>query len=107
YAAIAFDMRRRTRDFGIRLALGATRGQILSSVLRQGLTWTACGIALGWVLSVAAARALQGLLYGITPTDAAAYFAVLALLTLTSLAACYPSAQRAALINPVRALRDE
>ena len=107
YGVIAFNMRRRSRDFGIRLALGASSQQILRSVFREGLALTAAGVATGFALSVAAGLALRRLLVGVTPTDPLTYLGVLGLLALVSLIACYVPARRAASINPVEALRAE
>jgi predicted lysophospholipase L1 biosynthesis ABC-type transport system permease subunit len=107
YAVIAFDMRRRTRDFGVRIALGASRRQILGSVIGEGLRWTAAGLAIGFVLSVAAGFAFRSVLVGVTPTDARTYLGVFTLLAAASLVACYLPARRAALIDPIVALRDE
>ena len=107
YAVIAFDMRRRTRDFGVRLALGASRQQILASVLRQGFRWSGLGLAIGFALSAAAGRAFKGLLVGVTPTDGPTYLGVFALLTVASMLACYLPARRASRIDPIQALRQE
>lgn len=107
YGVIAFNMRRRSRDFGVRLALGASSQQILRSVFLEGLTLTAAGVATGFALSVAAGLALRRLLVGVTPTDPLTYLAVLGVLALVSLIACCVPARRAASINPVEALRAE
>jgi predicted permease len=107
YAVIAFDLRRRTRDFGVRLALGASSSQLLRTVMREGLRWTAAGLALGFVLSLAAGAALGSLLFGITPTDRVTYAGVFSLLAATSFVACYLPARRAARIDPIDALRQE
>ena len=107
YAALAFAMRRRIRDFGVRLALGASAGQILASVMREGFRLTAIGLAIGFVLSLVTGRGLRSVLYGVTPTDAATYAGVFALLACASLMACYVPAYRAARTDPMRALRQE
>ena len=107
YAVIAFNMSRRTRDFGIRIALGASSRQIVEAVLREGLLVTAIGLAVGFVLNVAGAKALGSLLYGITATDVPTYLGVFMLLTVVSLVACYVPARRAAKIDPMQALRQE
>ncbi|MDE3154748.1 MAG: ABC transporter permease [Acidobacteriota bacterium] len=107
YAAVAFDTRRRTREFGVRIALGASPRQVLKLVVRGGLLSTAAGLAIGFVLSAAAGTALRGLLYGVTATDTRTYLAVFVLLATVSLAACYWPARRAARIDPAAVLRDE
>ena len=89
YAVIAFDMRRRTRDFGVRIALGASSQQILGSVIGQGLRWTGAGLAIGFALSLAAGMAFRSLLVGVTPTDLPTYLGVFTLLAIASLLACY------------------
>jgi putative ABC transport system permease protein len=107
YAVVAFTMRRRARDFGVRIALGASARQIVGSVLREGMGQTAIGLLTGFVVSAAVATALRGVLFGVTPTDAPTYGAVFALLAGVSLAASYIPARRAARIDPVRTLRQE
>ena len=107
YAAVAFNMRRRVRDFGIRIALGASSQTVLSSVLREGAGLTVVGLASGTVLSVGVAAAMRGFLYGVTPTDPRTYGEVFVLLGCVSLIACYLPARRAARVDPVQALRQE
>ena len=107
YAVIAFNMSRRTRDFGIRIALGASQRQIVEGVLREGLLITAIGLAVGFALNIVGAKALGSLLYGITATDVPTYLGVFALLSIVSLVACYLPARRAARIDPMQALRQE
>lgn len=107
YAAIAFDMRRRMREFGVRVALGASSRQVLGSVLREGLMLTAAGLALGFALSTATNGALASFLWGISATDMPTYAGVACVLAVSSLLACYLPARRAASVNPVEALRQE
>ncbi|HKB09597.1 MAG TPA: FtsX-like permease family protein, partial [Vicinamibacterales bacterium] len=107
YAAVAFTMRRRIRDFGVRIALGASSGDIVGGVMREGLRLTAAGLAIGCAISLAAATGLRSLLYGVTPTDPWTYAAVFALLGAASLIACYLPARRSARIDPMQALREE
>jgi len=107
YAACAFAVRRRFRDFGVRIALGASRSDIHGAVLFEGLRLTAAGLAGGCALSLAAGLALRSMLYGVTPTDARTYAGVFLLLGAATLAACYLPARRAARIDPMRALREE
>ncbi len=107
YAITAFNMRRRTRDFGVRMALGASSQQIQSGVLREALRLTLVGLVIGFGLSVAVGLAFRGILFGITPTDPTTYAAVFALLALASLVASYLPAWRASRVNVVEALRQE
>jgi putative ABC transport system permease protein len=107
YAVVAFDMRRRARELGLRIALGASSTQMLSSILRDGFRFTAVGLTIGFALSLAVGRALGGFLYGITPTDPVTYLGVFALLCAASLLASYLPARRAARIDPITILRSE
>ncbi len=107
YAVVAFHTARRTRDFGIRLALGAGSGEILRSVLRDGLAVAAIGSGLGVALSLAAGRLFASLLVAVTPMDLPTYAGVISLVTAVSLAACAIPARRAARVDPVIALRQE
>jgi predicted permease len=107
YAAVTFTMRRRIRDFGVRIALGASSGDILASVVREGLRLTVAGLAIGCALSLATAIGLRSMLFGVTPTDVRTYLAVFALLGVASLFACYLPARRSARIDPMQALRQE
>ncbi|HEY6347082.1 MAG TPA: ABC transporter permease [Bryobacteraceae bacterium] len=107
YAAIAFHTTSRTREFGIRAALGGTPWQVLSGVLKRGLALTGVGVAAGLTIAAAVAKTLSGLLFGVDPTDAMTYTAVIVLLGVISLAACYLPARRASRIDPMSALRQE
>jgi ABC-type antimicrobial peptide transport system permease subunit len=106
YAVVAFDMRRRHREFGLRLAMGASSSQIVGAVLREGLT-LAAGLAIGFVLSVAAGTVLQSFLVGVSGTDGLTYAGVFALLAAASLLACYLPAHRASRVDPLTTLRCE
>ncbi len=107
YAVVAFDMRRRRRELGLRVALGASPARLLRSIVGEGLRLTLVGLALGAVLSLAVGRALAGVLFGISPLDPMTYGSVAIALAAASLVACYFPARRAAAANPVAALRDE
>jgi len=107
YAVVAFEGRRRTREFGLRIALGATPEQLIATVLRDGFQWTAAGLVLGFALSAGVASLLTRVLFGVTPTDPLTYVTVFAVLSGASLAACYLPARRAARTDPVIALRTE
>jgi predicted permease len=107
YAVVAFNMRRRVREFGVRIALGASSGQVLSGVLREGLLLTSIGLVCGLALSVAVAIGARSVLFNVTPTDPQTYAGVFALLAVVSLVACCVPARRASRVNPVQALRQE
>jgi ABC-type antimicrobial peptide transport system permease subunit len=107
YGVLAYDVSQRTREIGMRSAVGASRGQIVALVLRQGLWKAAIGVALGlagaWWLS----SSMTTLLYNVKPTDPVVYVAVSLLLIAVALLASYLPAHRASRINPLIALRDE
>jgi putative ABC transport system permease protein len=107
YAVVAFNMRRRVREFGVRIALGASASQVLGGVLREGLWLTVIGLICGLVLSVAVAVAARSVLFNVTPTDPQTYAGVFAVLTVVSLLACGLPARGASRVDPVRALRQE
>ena len=107
YAVLAFAMKRRTREFGLRMALGASAPQILGSVVGEGLRLTVAGLAIGFALSLLAARALRSVLFGVSPTDPATYTGVVVVLAAVSLMACWLPARRASRVDPMQALREE
>jgi ABC-type antimicrobial peptide transport system permease subunit len=107
YAVVAFNMRRRVREFGVRIALGASAGQVLGGVLREGLLLTSIGLVFGLALSVAVAVAARSVLFNVTPTDPQTYVGVFALLAVVSLVACCLPARGASHVDPVQALRQE
>jgi ABC-type antimicrobial peptide transport system permease subunit len=91
----------------VRVALGATRRQMLGGVLGRGLRLTGLGVALGLAGALASGRLLGSLLYGLTPLDAPTYAAMCALLISAALLACWVPARRAASVDPAVALREE
>jgi putative ABC transport system permease protein len=107
YAVVSYSVEQRTREMGIRLALGAGPSYILRMVLREGLTLAAAGIFAGLIASVALTRYLATLLYTVRPTDAAVYASVSAILAAAALAGCYIPARRATHVDPAVVLRDE
>jgi ABC-type antimicrobial peptide transport system permease subunit len=106
YAVVSFDMRRRVREIGLRLALGASSNQVLSSTMCYGFGLTVLGLAVGFGLSLAVGRVLGSVLYGVTPTDPPTYLRCVQR-ALGSLLACYLPPRRAANANPMTALRQE
>jgi putative ABC transport system permease protein len=107
YGVLSAGVTERIREIGVRSALGASRGNILALVLRQGLTLTALGIAIGLAGAVAASRALSTMLFSVTRLDPATYLAVAALLLGVSAIACWLPAWRAARVDPTITLRAE
>jgi len=105
YGVLMHAVAQRTREIGIRLALGAARTSVVTMVVRQAAVLAVAGLALGLALSLGASRLLTGLLFGITPTDALTYAVVAAGLLAVALLASYLPARRASRIDPIRALR--
>jgi predicted permease len=105
YGVISFTVARRTREIGIRMALGARRGQVVGLVLKQALILTVTGCAIGLGVALALSRIAASLLYGVSPTDTATFLGVPVLLLLIALLACLAPARRAASVDPIHALR--
>ena len=107
YGVIAYSVAERTREIGIRVALGARRGDVAGMVMRQGMGMTAVGIVLGLIGAAFATRFLTSLLYGIRPGDPLTFIGAATILGLVALAACYLPARRAMRVDPMVALRYE
>jgi predicted permease len=107
YGVISFFVGQRTREFGIRLALGARRKDLLGLVLSEGLSLAFVGIGAGLAAAFGLTRFLRTLLYGVSPTDSLDFAVVAALFALVALAACYIPARRAMRVDPIVALRYE
>lgn len=107
YGVLSYTVAQRTRDIGIRMALGATQRNIAREVLGHGLLLTGIGLALGIAGAVAGARLIRSLLYGVHPTDLVTFLAVSLLLAAVALIACYVPARRASRVDPMVALRYE
>lgn len=105
YGVLAFAVSTRTRELGMRMALGASRGAVLRSVFAEGGALVAIGIAIGIGLASVGTRAVRAVLIGVAPTDLVAYAGACALLGLCAVVACYIPARRAARLEPVSALR--
>jgi predicted permease len=107
YGVIAYSVLQRTRELGIRMALGARANDVLRLVLGQGMAPVLAGLALGLAAAAAASRVLRGLLFGVAGTDPVTYAVVAGFLAAVALTASWLPARRAALADPVEALRNE
>jgi len=105
YGVMSFDVTRRTQELGVRMALGAARGSVLSLVMRQGVGLALVGVAIGLAGAFALTRVLEAQLYGITRTDPGTFAAVAVTLTLVATLATLVPALRATRLDPVKALR--
>ncbi|MCM3901011.1 MAG: ABC transporter permease [Pyrinomonadaceae bacterium] len=107
YGVLAFSVAQRTREIGIRLALGAQARDVFKLIIGQGMILIGIGVAIGVAASLALTRFIASLLFGVTPTHATTFVAVSAGLTLVALLACYLPARRATKVDPLVALRYE
>ncbi|HEV7522011.1 MAG TPA: ABC transporter permease [Candidatus Angelobacter sp.] len=110
YGVIAYAVAQRTHEIGVRMTLGASRSQVVQMVLKSGMQLTGIGVAVGLFLALIAAQfatSFSSLLFGIKPTDAVTFAAVVGMVTVVSLLACYIPAYRASKVDPMIALRYE
>jgi putative ABC transport system permease protein len=107
YGVISYMVIERTREIGIRFALGADRRTVLRMVLGEGMGLTLAGAAVGLLCALAVSRVMAGVLYGVQPTDPATFAAVAVVLGAVAMVACYVPAQRAIRIDPTIALKHE
>ena len=107
YAVIAQTTGRRTREIGVRMALGATSGNILVLILRRGIRQLAIAVALGLIAAIPAVSLLANIGLRISPTDPLAFAVIVALLLTVGVFACWLPARRAAALDPVKAIRYE
>jgi putative ABC transport system permease protein len=107
YGAVAFNVAQRTREIGVRVALGARTASVVGMILRKSLAWVATGLGAGVFIALLASRVLGSLLYGVSPHDPGAYAAAAGALLIASVLAAWLPARRAARVDPVEALRSE
>jgi putative ABC transport system permease protein len=107
FGVMAYTVARRTREIGVRMALGANRRDVLRLVIGQGMWTTAIGLAIGVAGSLALARTMQSLLFGVSGTDPLTFLGVALLLAIVALLACYLPARSATRVDPMVALRYE
>ena len=107
FGVINYSVAQRTHEIGIRLALGAQRRDVFKLVVGQGLVLALVGVIVGTVGAVAVTRLIEGMLYGVSPTDVTTFIAVSLIVTLVAFLACYLPARRATRVDPLVALRYE
>jgi ABC-type antimicrobial peptide transport system permease subunit len=107
YGVVSYAAAQRTREIGIRVALGASRRDVVGMIVRGGLQWSIAGVIAGTLGAYAATRLMTGLLFDISPTDPVTFMATAAAMIAVSAAASYIPASRAASVDPIAALRTE
>ena len=107
YGVVAYAVSRRTREIGIRMAVGARPGDVLRMVLGQGLLFAAVGVPLGIAIAIAAGGFMQNFAVGVSTHDPVILLSVAAILTAVMMAACWLPARRASRVDPTQALRQE
>ena len=107
YAVVSYGVTRRTREIGVRMALGATHGDVMKLVSNEGVRLTVIGLAIGLVLSIGLSFGLSRVIFGVRTFDPFAFPAVIVALIATAALACWLPARRATKVDPMSALRAE
>jgi ABC-type antimicrobial peptide transport system permease subunit len=107
YGVTSYSVSQRSREIGIRMAIGARPGQVLLQILREALWVALIGLGLGMFVAYGATRLLKNLLFGISSTDAITFLAGGAVVLTMAILACYPPARRASRLNPLVTLKNE
>jgi ABC-type antimicrobial peptide transport system permease subunit len=107
YGVMSFSVAQRTREIGIRMALGAQAPEVLAMILKHAAMLLGAGLSIGWAAAASLTRYAASLLYGVSPTDPWTFVAVASLLAAAAMIACYLPARRAARVDPTVALRYE
>jgi putative ABC transport system permease protein len=107
YGVVSYSVARRTKEFGLRMVLGAQGGDVMGLVMKQGAGMVLIGLAAGLITAFALTRLMASLLFGVGATDAATFASVTAVLAVAALAACYVPARRATRVDPMQTLRYE
>ncbi|MGA8215678.1 MAG: FtsX-like permease family protein [Candidatus Sulfotelmatobacter sp.] len=105
YGVIAYSVSLRTREIGIRMALGAQRGAVVGAFVRQGIWLTVLGVSIGLMIASATMRFMSAILYGVSADDPFTYITIACVVVIAALLACYLPSRRAAEVDPVLALR--
>jgi putative ABC transport system permease protein len=107
YGVVSYSVARRTKEFGLRMVLGAQGRDVLGLVMKQGAGMVLAGLGVGLVAALLLTRLMASLLFGVTTTDPATFLSVTAILAVVALAACYIPARRATKVDPIHTLRYE